>query len=514
MLVQLLLVQSITWIVVRGIRKVNVISGRAVFVLQTLPKQSTDELERIASAFRGSFCEILDPAFDDEGKVRLCWLGDQEICGAVRRRYLQSVPLSYVHYIEDQDGSLEDVRVTSNYLEALTQKLMKDDTQCVTRRLAEIHWGVKNYHFLTNASTLEDYLYLACQHNIAYQNADDFQFIPQPLEIVRKVLDRKLVAIPHRIHERMQEVLALRESMEQHALLAPCPKQSYWPLQRPAFRIHLFPDEQSFISHGGELFDEIANDPKHISIHYASEASGMARWKMYWRLGIARYMQSISADHHWSAHWLVAYSRSLSDPQVLNDKKRLSRTVHILFRLIQPKEMKAITDKIRNPTHYKPEFAKTFKRIAHFFLEILADQSHRYFRPWSQAQGQTMALQEKSEALDVWVDQWDEIVMAELGLRKGDRACGGFWKQFGIVIREIWTDLEDDQRVLVKDSIVMWRAIDEFFDPSFTMNIILLKGPDIDRKLLKEVCLSYGYSWKSLRRSIQWIDYDLDQEEA
>ena len=230
---------------------------------------------------------------------------------------------------------------------------------------------------------------------------------------------------------------------------------------------------------------------------------------MYWLFEPARVMHSTDADHH----LLVQHSRLLNDPQVLNDRRRLSRTVHILFRLIQPKQMSLISDKMMEPTHWKPEFAKTFKRLAHF-LRLLADQSHRYLHSWGKEQGRTMSLQEKSKALDIFVAKWDETVMAELGLRKGDRGCGGFWKQFGIVIREICTDLEDVKRVLVKDSIVMWRAIDEFFDPSFTMNVILLRGPEIDQKLLKEECLSYGYSWKGLRRSIQWIDYDHEQEEA
>ena len=507
---RLLLVQSITWFAVHGIRKINVISGRAVFVLDTLPKQSTDDLERIASAFRSSFCEILDPAFDDEDKVRLCWLGDEDICGAVRRRYLQSVPLAYVHYVEDQDGSVEDALVTSNYFTGLTEKLMKDDTQGVTKKPPMIHEGVKNCHWLSIESTSDAYLHLACQYNLASQNEDDFLFNPQPLEIVRNVLDRKLIAIPHRIHEDMNEVFALRTYMQTYARDVSCTKQSYWPLQRPALRIHLFPNEQAFISHGGELFDEIANDPKHFAMHFAAKASQMMRWRrMHWFFEPDRIMHSVNAEHH----LLVDCSRLLNDPQVLNDRKRLSRTVHILFRLIHPEEFKEISDEIIKPTHWKPGFLKTFKRITHF-LEILADKSHRYRYPWGKEEEQTMNYLEKTRALDAWEDQWDEIVMAELGLRKGDRGCGGFWKQFGIVIREIWKDLEDVERVLVKDSIVTWKAIDEFFDPSFTMNVILLQGPDMERSLLKEECLERGYSWKGLRHSIQWVDYDCEQEET
>ena len=507
MLMQLLLVQSITWLAVHGIRKVNVMPGRAVFVLATLPKQSTDELERIASAFRSSFCEILDPAFDDESKVRLCWLGDQEICGAVRRRYLQSVPLAYVHYIEDQDGSVEDTRVTLEYFKGLSQKLMKDDTQKVSRSSPEIHEGEKNCHWLSTASTFENNLHLASQYNIACQNADHFQFMPQPLEIVRKVLDRKLIGISHRIHESMGEAFALKASMKKSAGDEFCSKQSYWPLQRTALRIHLFPDEQSFISHGGELFDEIGNGPKHFATHYASKASDMMRWMMYWLFEPARVMLSTDADHH----LLVECSRSLGDPQILNDRKRLTRTVHILLRLIQPKEIADISKKLLELTHLKPGIVKPFRRFVHF-LRILADQSHRFLHPWSKEQGQTMSLQEKSKALDAFVTQWDETVMAELGLRKGDRGCGGFWKEFGIVIREIWTDTEDAARHLVRNAIVLWRSIDEFFDPSFTTNIILLRGPDIKQKLLKEECLKLGFSWRNLRNSIQWIDYDCGEE--
>ena len=117
-----LLLQSIVWMHVRAMRTINVVADRIVFCGR-LPKQSNEDLERRAAAMRDSFCEILDPPFDDEGKVRLCWLGDASICGAVRLRYLQSVPVVYVHYVEDKDGSETDEDEAGMYLADILDKL-------------------------------------------------------------------------------------------------------------------------------------------------------------------------------------------------------------------------------------------------------------------------------------------------------------------------------------------------------------------------------------------------------
>lgn len=53
-------------------------------------------------------------------------------------------------------------------------------------------------------------------------------------------------------------------------------------------------------------------------------------------------MQSVNADHQ----LLVECSGSLNDTQVLNDRKRLSRIIDVLFRLMQPTGMAQNT--IRN----------------------------------------------------------------------------------------------------------------------------------------------------------------------
>ena len=52
----------------------------------------------------------------------------------------------------------------------------------------------------------------------------------------------------------------------------------------------------------------------------------------------------------------------------------------------------------------------------------------------------------------------------------------------------------------------------DFLDPSYTINIVVLQGPDMDRAFLRGVCLEMGYSWKALRGAVKWIDYGDGQE--
>ena len=99
-------------------------------------------------------------------------------------------------------------------------------------------------------------------------------------------------------------------------------------------------------------------------------------------------------------------------------------------------------------------------------------------------------------------------------VRKGDR--DGFWKLFGSAIKERWVSISSDNidRLLAQDAVLVWKGMEHVFDPTFTLNIVLLKGPDLEQSLLKEVCLGYGYSWKSLRNSIKRMDYENDLEES
>ena len=67
----------------------------------------------------------------------------------------------------------------------------------------------------------------------------------------------------------------------------------------------------------------------------------------------------------------------------------------------------------------------------------------------------------------------------------------------------------EEMRYSVADAILtMWEIVEFRLDPSYTVNIVLLQGPDMDRGLLKRVCLQHGYSWKVLRDAVEWIDYD------
>ena len=507
MLLSLLLMHSVYWLSVDAIKRINIISGRAVFC-GNLSKQRTDDLERRASVLRNSFSEILDPPLDDEGKVRLRWLGDEETCAAVNRLYLHSVPLVFVHYIENNNGSETDLDLTIKFLDQLALKLRRDKSQILQRGMTSIHDKTQNRHVLTRLS-YTDY-HWACQQ---------IENFPSRYSsgIVQRVLDRKLVSIPHRIHEN---VMRLDEQLQNIASeLSPkfWLKQFWFPLQRPTLRIHLFRNEQSFIRHGGAVWDEIINDPRHFTMMFANEAPQMIRWTGYWPSastmaassgGLHSTMQSVNTD----LHLLVDYSHSLSDPQVLKDRKRLSNTIHTIFLLGYPERLQQVLETMKKSPDWKPvSFSKTFRKILNL-AEMMQDESHRHHRPWSKEQEQTLTLKEKAKALDVFVEKWTEIVMAELGLRKGDR--DGFWKLFGIAIRERWVQSENIERLLAQDAVLVWKGMEHFFDPTFTLNIVLLKGPDMEQSLLKEVCLGYGYSWKALRNSIKRIDYDNDSGES
>ena len=510
MWLSILLLNLINWLSVGAIRRINIISGRAVFC-GNLSKQRTADLERRASVMRNSFSEILDPPLDDEGKVRLRWLGDEETCGAVNRRHLHSVPLVYVHYIENNNGSETDLDLTAKFLDHLARKLGRDKSQMLQRGLISIHDKTQNRHVLTLLS-YTDY-YWACE---SMENAVSLYGI----NTVKRVLDRKLLPIPHRIHET---IMRLDEQLQGIAF-DNSPKfwlkQSWSPLQRPTLRIHLFRDEQSFIRHGGAIYDEIIGDPRHFTMLFANEAPQMIRWSWYWPTSseshasaassgvVHQTMRSVNTD----LQLLVDYSHSLSDQQILKDKRHLSSTIHTIFKLGYPERLQQVLETMKKSPDWKPVvFSKTFRKILNL-LQMMQDESHRHHRPWSKEQEQTLTLNEKAKALDVYSDQWTEIVMAELGLRKGDR--DGFWKLFGIAIRERWIQSENIDRLLAQDAVLVWKGMEHFFDPTFTLNIVLLKGPDMEQSLLKEVCLGYGYSWKTLRNSIKWSDYDNDDLEG
>ena len=509
MSLSLLLLHSTYWLSVDAIKRINVISGRAVFC-GNLSKQRTDDLERRASLLRNSFSEILDPPLDDEGKVRLRWLGDEETCAAVNRLYPRSVPLVYVHYIENNNGSETDLDLTIKFLAHLARKLRRDTSQILQRGLTSIHDKTENRHVLTRLSYAD--------YHWASQQIENFPSRYSP-EIVQRVLDRKLVPVSHRIHE---DIMRLDEQLKNIAG-DNSPKfwlkQFWFPLRRPALCIHLFPNERSFIRHGGALCDEIIGDPRHFTMMFANEAPQMIRWTSYWPVakvlaastgGLQRTMQSVNAD----LHLLVGYAHSLSDPQVLKDKRRLSSTIHTIIRLGYPERLQQVLETMKQSSEWKPVlFSKTFRKLLNL-LQMMQDDSHRFRRCWREEQDQTLTLKEKAEALDVFEERWTEIVMAELGLRKGDR--DGFWKLFGIAIRERWVSISSDNidRLLAQDAVLVWKGMEHFFDPTFTLNIVLLKGPDIEQSLLKEVCLGYGYSWKTLKNSIKRIDYENEWEES
>ena len=254
--------------------------GRAAFC-GNLRKQSTADLERRAACIRNSFSEILDPPFDDEGKVRLCWLGsDEQICGAVNPRYLQTIHLVFVHHIEDNNGSANDVIITQQYIENLYRKLMKDSTQTVVRPLTGVRGEIvqgKDIHVLTGGSFMD---YVQSSQYVAELSSFG-------AEIAQRVRERKFISIAHRIDEGLIEnnhKMKRLDFIESIARSASNPNQCWFPLQRPALRIHLFPDEQCFHLYGSDLYEEIMADRKQITMIAASDTSQMFRWMNLWYL--------------------------------------------------------------------------------------------------------------------------------------------------------------------------------------------------------------------------------------
>ena len=199
-----------------------------------LRQQSTEDLERRAACIRNSFCEILDPPFDDEGKVRVCWLGgDEQICGAVNPRYLQTIHLVFVHHIEGNDGSVKDFILTKQYIEHLYRKLIKDNTQTVVRPstgVDEERTQHKDIHVLTGGS-FENYVQ-SSQYVAELSSFGE--------EIAKRVRERNFISIAHRIHDvddnpKMGYLKGPRWSgnIEHFASSA---KQCWFPRQRPELR--------------------------------------------------------------------------------------------------------------------------------------------------------------------------------------------------------------------------------------------------------------------------------------
>lgn len=467
--------------------------GRAVYCLN-LPKQSTADLERRASVMRNSFCEILDPPIDDAVKVRLRWLGDEQTCGAVRPRYLQIVPLVYIHYIEDHDGSQQDIDRTREFFTALAAKLRKDDTQTVTEELLHSHSDLLKHHVLTTLSFAD---FRKTCHG---QEVNLF-----PDGVVQRVIDRKLVPIPHRIHGQMNDVFRAKEYMTGIAHDASSnPIQSYFPLQRPALRIHLFADELALIQHGSELYDEIMDSPKQIAAMAASEAEYMTRWRFYWALDKHRITQSSAGN--WRL--FVAHSNILSDPDVLNDKRRLSNVVQTLLRIVEDQQLIWFLDKLKNvsggrPVAFRKMIGKMKKLIA-----LMRDESYRLYAPWNNDEARILTFEEKSKRLDKFLKEWEIIVMVELGLKKSEMRQ--ILKHFGMAVQKFEREHPSAgiERGTASDQLVLWTACDFWLDPSYTVNILLLQGPDLSQRLLKKTCVELGFSWKALLPNIQWIDYE------
>ena len=499
MLLPFLLLQSFLWLSTQAmIRKINVIAGRAVFVNDNLPKQSNDDLERIASAMRNSFCEIINPEFDYEDKVRLCWLGDERICGAVRRRYIVGVPMIYVHYIEDQDESAHDSDLTEKYLEYLAQKLRKDDTQIVARNVTFSKDNTKNRHVLTNLS-------FAGYRRESRDGAARSRF---GVEIVQRVLDRILIPIPHRIHVKFQVLEMYTERMQRMAL-STSSKQSYYPLQHPALRIHLFPNEQSFIRHGGELYDEVVADPKQFVTIGAPDIRQLVKSRLFWYPEQVLHMDRFRASVPLQRYLYVELCKTLGDRQVLDDNRRLSEVIHILLRAFDSPERAQL---ILGSMNHNEEGLASGQEIIGKILNVLSrmnDKHHPLYGPWKKEQGETMGLEEKSKRIDIFMKVWDGIILKELVLYESDPGQRQrFWKSFGIAARGDWKGFasRNVEKAMAKIGVATWGAIDYYLDPSFSMNILLFGNVECNQALLKETCLELKYSWRALIRSVQWID--------
>ena len=508
MLLNPFMISSILLLSAQAMRRVSVIPRYAVFC-GNLREQTTDDLEEIASKFRNSWCEILDPPFDDKDRVRLRWLGDGETCGAVSRRHLQSVPVVYAHYIEDNDGSKEDTDLTKEYLAGLIRKLRRDPTQILVPIpiLMGIYDKTKNSHVLFESYSNYLRAFQDCASRSPY--ADDGE------ELVQRVLDRKIIPIPHRIHETMTDVGYQRKYMEEIAREASS-EQSWSLSQRPALRIHFFPDEQSFIRNGGELHDEIKTNPKSIALLTASDASELPRWWLHWDISEHRAPRSLDQNHR----LFVAQCYSLSDPQVLKDKHKLTSSLYALFRLQTKQssdeihEIYQILKKLPKMPGYKILIAKQkvarMNRLGH----LIQEDRRRVSSLAASVDDKQISFEQKAKAVDEYLKKWHGIVMAELGLRKGD--SDGFWKLFATTAKEIWPVVTpmDIERGTVEDILPLWKSVDRWLDPSYTVNLIVLGGPEVKQALLKKEAKKLNYSWSALRDSLEWIDYDGEQEEA
>ena len=414
------------------VRRIDLTPGRVVSCTK-LPKQRTDHLERIASVFSNSLCEILDPPFDDKFKIRLRWLGDEQVCGAVNPRYIKSVvPLVYVHYIEDHDGSERDKNLTRKLFDELALKLNKDITQTVTAYLWFPHADTENLHVLTTMQWNEFRQTFRSEPSTTALYTD---------EVFQRMLDWKLIPMTHRIHENTDIVQGWRSTMEGIGQNAN-PKQLYRPLQRPALRIHLFSDEWSFVHYGDELYDKIMNDSRQIAMLATSDPQKMERWWWYW-YAVNSFSNQVSKCELQRGRLLAAYSQTVSDPEVWNDKNRLSRTLQILFRNIGQDTFPDLHRVLERMAHLQG--FKTTNQVRGIIgkiknvIDLVGCEDHRLFAPWSREEGPGIGpLEDRSKLLDVFFKKWDTIVIAELGLRKADSRK--FWKSYDQAVRDIWPE--------------------------------------------------------------------------
>ena len=335
------------------------------------------------------------------------WLGDEETCGAVSRRHLQSVPVVYAHYIEDNDGSKGDTDLTKEYLSELDGKLERDDMQIVASMLLSIYDKTKNSHVL-----FESYAdYLKAYQDCASRSPSYGQ------ELVQRVLDRKIIPIPHRIHETITDLRERREYMEEIASEA-SPEQSWSPSQRPALRIHFFPNEQSFIRYGGELYDEIKANHKFIALLTAPDASELVRWWLHWDIYYqTRVPRSLTQNHR----LFVTQCHSLNGPQVLRDKHKLTSNLHALFGLQCWDELHQIVEKVPKMSGYRNNMILiTKQKVARMNrLRILIREEKRRLEDEERSEdGRQSNFEQKAKAVDEYLKKWHGIVMAELGLRK------------------------------------------------------------------------------------------------
>ena len=469
-----------------------------MFCAGHLPKQSTEDLEQIASKLRNSSCEILDPPFDDEGKVRLCSLDEPDICGAVNRRYLHSVPVVFVHYPLDYDESKDDDEAIDEYYGEWDEKLKKDNTQSVAQTPSDIQKCTNNVHVLTKLS-LDEWIQ---RFGTSY-----------PIKIAGQWLNRKIIPIAHRIHEVIPTTFF---GFEEIRALQSCPKQSYYPFQRPQLHIHLFPNKESFISRGGDLHDKIISDSKQIAMISSPDPQQLTHCAWYFRSMNYR----IADSWHSNGRLFMDSCRIFGHPQVLKDKKRLARGIQTLFELTDKSTWEKCLDQMSNLPDYKFQFGAKIKEIKKL-SDLMGDGDYRLHRPWGKEGenvDQEMSLIEKSKLLDAFLKEWDNVIIAALGLRNADKPKG-FWSFFFQSMSNFWEEEEPDteeciEQGMATDVVILWRAAEFYLDPSYTINIILLEGPDMHRALLQESCLDLGYSWKEMRRCIQWIDYGDATSEA